>query len=400
MKILIAIAFRNLFRQVRRSILTSLTIIIGFILLSLSIGVSLGSYHHIIEMFTAAKTGHIQIHEEDYLEKPSLYKTMPMTIDDKMQNIPFIQASSPRVFFQALVFCHNKTFGTEVIGIEPKKEFATTNIEKKLSKGTFSKEGIVIPYRLAQFLRADIGDEIALITQGADGSISNDLFRISGILGTQEDRSEYSSCYLDLKQAQNFLVLGDKIHEIVIRTDHYQKSWEYVHKIRLILQDKQLDIEPWQVVEKSFYQAMQTDIKGMWVSLAIIMLIIAIGILNTILMSLLERTREYGIMQALGTSSLFLVGQIIAEVFILTCISILIGSILAFLGNALLATYGIPLSKPITYGGMEFTSYKSMVSWETFTIPSLLIFSTALLISLFPAAKLLYKKPIESLRYV
>lgn len=395
-----SIAFRNLFRQLRRSVFTALTIIIGFILLSLSMGISLGSYAQIIEMFTSNKTGHVQIHYGDYLEKASIYKTISPDILQRMEAIDYIHSSSPRVYFPALVFLHKKTSGAEIVGIDYSKEFKTTHLQKKLSQGTFSTKGIVISYGLAKILQGKIGDKIALISQGADGSISNELFPITGIIGTKKEDRFSTICYLNLATAQEFLALGNRVHEITIKTDSYQKAPQYAEKLRQELHNKELDVQPWQVVEKSFYEAMQADVEGMWISLGIIMLIVAIGVLNTILMSLLERTREYGIMQALGTAPFFLFRQILLEVFLLTTFSIFIGSIFAFIGNSLLATYGITLSHPISYGGMEFTEYKSIISWDTYIIPALLIWGTSLVISIFPAITTIVKKPVESIRHI
>ena len=399
--LLIKLAFRNLFRQRRRSILTLLTMVIGFFFLSISIGLSEGSYMRIIQMFTSQKTAHVQIHFEDYLNRPTIYKTLDEESLEKLKDIDFIKAYAPRIHVQALVFSKDKALGAQVIGIDLRKEFETTTLKKRLSKGEFTSHGAVITYSLAKSLKLKINDELVLISQGADGSISNDIFIITGIIGSEKDSKEPLFCYLELSTMQDFLALGNKFHEIAIMTDSYSKAPLYAKKIKALLkQIPKLDIQPWQVVEKSFYEAMQADIKGMWYSLSIVMLIVAIGVLNTVLMAVLERTREYGIMKALGTTPFLLFIQITTEIFLLSIFAVIIGSVISFVAHILLTVYGIPLTTPIEYGGMRFTLYQSIMSFDTYWIPALLIVITAVIVSIFPAISSARKKPIEAIRYV
>ncbi|MBT3393824.1 MAG: ABC transporter permease [Waddliaceae bacterium] len=387
-------AFRNIFRQKRRSILTGLTIAVGFFLLSLSIGVSEGSYSEVIDIFTKSHTGHIQIHHSDYLDKPNLYKT----IDEvDIPELSFMTSWTPRVYSSALAFGNNKTLGTQVLGIDLDREFKTTTLAAKLSEGTFSEEGAVITASLARTMKVAVGDDIVLISQGADGSIANDIFPISGIV---KDEEGMMLCYLSIATAQEFLSLGSRVHEIAIMTDSYHHAEEYATAIRESIGDATLDIQPWQVVEKSFYDAMLMDIKGMWVSLSIIMLIVALGILNSVLMDILERTREYGVLKALGTSPAFIFKLIITEMFLLTTISVIIGAIPAFIANWFLAEYGIALSEPIEFGGVMFSTYRSAVSFTVFAVPAALTMATSLIVSIFPAIGILRKPAVEAMRHV
>ena len=398
--ILLKLAFRNLLRQKRRSLLTLFTMVIGFFFLSLSIGLSKGSYTKIIEVFTSQKTGHIQIHFEDYLEKPGLYKTLDDSIFKKLNGISFIKASAPRIYSSALAFSNEKALGIEIIGIDTSREFKTTNLDKMISKGEFTDEGVVITYSLSKALRLDIGDDLVLISQGADGSVSNDIFVVSGITGTEKNNKEPMVCYLDIKNIQEFLALDGRFHEVAIVTDTFANAPKYAKQLNEILNISHLDIQPWQKVEESFYNAMQADIKGMWYSLAVVMFIVAIGVLNTILMSLLERTREYGIMKALGTSPVLIFMQILIEIFLLTILAIFVGAIISFIAHLFLSTYGIPLPTPFEYGGMTFTLYQSILSFDTYYIPAILILAVAMIISIYPAITSAMKKPIEAIRYV
>lgn len=393
------LAFRNLLRQKRRSILTLSTMVIGFLFLSLAIGLSIGSYSRIIEVFTSQKTGHIQIHYKDYLDRPAIYKNLDIQIFKELKEIGFIKSFAPRVYSSGLVFYDDRALAAQVIGIDIQKEFNTTVLNDKISEGHFSDKGVAITYNLSKAMNVAIGDDLILIAQGADGSVSNDTFPVTGIIGTDKDNKEAMVCYLSLGNMQTFLSMDpNKIHEIAILTDNFNKSQKYTSKLNEILKDTQLDVQPWQVVEKGFYKAMQMDIKGMWYSLGIVMFIVAIGVLNTILMALLERRKEYGIMKALGTSPFLIFIQIMTEVFLLTIFAIFIGSIFSFAGHVILVKYGIALSTPLEFGGMVFTHYRSILSFDTYYIPAILIFLISMIISIYPAVTSAMKNPVDSMR--
>lgn len=391
-------SFRNLLRQKRRSTLNILTLAVGFSLLSLSIGVAKGSYGAVIKMFTENHTGHIQMHRKDFLENPSLYKTLEEDHPFVSSRFPFIRSWTPRIYSSALAFKDKKSLGVQIIGIDPEKEFQTSRLEERISSGRFSKEGLVISFSLSQTLKAKAGETIALISQAADGSIANEIFPISGIL-KEEDNARFT-CLLGLKKAQDFLSLHGKIHEIAIIADSYENAPKYSEEISRRFHDPHLDVQPWQVVEKDFYEAMQADIKGMWISLSIVILIVGIGVLNSVLMNLLERKREYAILKALGSSPFYLFRLIIAETQMLSLIAIFIGFAFAFSFNYYLSRYGIALPTPVKFAGVVFTKYRSVNSLEVYLIPSVLISTTSFLVSVFPAMNSIRKSPAEELRYV
>ena len=280
--------------------MTALTMAGGFLFCSLSLGISEGTYSNLIDMFTRDRTGHIQVHKEGYLDKPSLYKTLEDLdlLGERIASLPGVEAWAPRVFHRHWPLRGKRRRGHRLWGVHPFREASATRLKGKVSAGRFLSEQpsgeVMLGHGLAVVLKAQVGDEIVLIGQAADGSIANDLFRVVGTVGDSNDVRERITCYMHIEAAQAFLALDGRVHELaVILTDH-TKSASMAEVVRGALDDPSLDVAPWQVVEAAFYQAMRADVKGMWISLGIIMVIVGIGVLNTVLMTILERTRELG----------------------------------------------------------------------------------------------------------
>ncbi|MBI4843840.1 MAG: ABC transporter permease, partial [Nitrospirae bacterium] len=133
------IAFRNIFRNKWRSILTGMMMAGGCALFGLFFGMVDGTYGNLIDMFTRDHTGHIQIHKKGYLDKPSIYKTLasPDLIGKKIESISYVNSWAPRVYTPALAFAGKKTTGVTVMGIDPVREAKTTRLKNKVSKGSF-----------------------------------------------------------------------------------------------------------------------------------------------------------------------------------------------------------------------------------------------------------------------
>lgn len=402
--IIFKIAFRNIFRQKRRSILTALSMFGGFFLSAFFIGFSDGSYNNIINMFTSNNLGHIQIHENTYLDKPSLYKTINNYEDvlQKLSEINGIKSSSPRIFSAGIVSVGDKSSGARIFGVDQKNEIRTTNFDKKIIKGKiFSGEDVhevIIGEGLSKILKAETGQELVVISQGADGSIANDAYKIIGISNSGNEIEDRVTMYLPLKAAQELLVLEGRVHEIAVTVENLNSVAGINELVSQKINSDNIEAVPWQIFAKSFYNAMQADVEGMWVMLVIIMFVVAIGVLNTVLMSVLERRREYGVLKAMGTKPKDIIKLILIEINILALICIILGSIAGFGINLLLSKHGISIPEPITYGGMKFQYMTSEVNLRSFVIPAVIVFLSATIVGFFPALKAAKTDPAKAMR--
>jgi len=398
------IAWRNIFRQKRRTVLTVLSMLGGFTLSAISIGWADGTYNRIIEMFTRNRLGHIQVHAEGYLDKPSLYKNIKdyREIGRTIAAIEDVEAWSPRLYSAGLVSLGDKSSGARVIGVDPERENAATNLERKVIDGkTLSPSPAhetLLGKDLAKILKAEPGDSVVIISQAADGSIANDIYSVVGIIESGDNAQDRTAFYLHLQDAQELFVLEGAIHEIVVIVDKLDDVAAATERIRTVLHSPGLAVAPWQEFARSFYVAMKTDKQGSWIMLFIVVLLVAIGVLNTVLMTVLERTREYGVLRAVGTRPGQIFRLVLYEVALMAGIGIMLGFALSLPANYVLSQHGIPMPQEFTYGGVAFTHYYAEVNAHSFYIPGLTVLLAAMIISIFPAVKAARIAPAQALR--
>ncbi len=378
--------------------------IVGFTLLSITIGLSDGAYGGIIEMFTRNRTGHIQVHRAGYLDKPSLYETIDgyAAIGETIQRTAGVEAWTPRVYAAGLGSVGEKSTAVQVIGIDVARETQATRFDKKVIEGSVLAETAsheaVIGKGLAKIISGTVGSEIVIFSQGADGSIANDVYKIVGIAESGDDATDRVACYLHIEDAQELFVLDGRIHEIAVIVSNINHVSKITDALEARLNNSTLEVSPWQVVAKSFYRAMKTDQQGDAISRWVIMFIVAIGVLNTVLMSVLERTREYGVLKAIGTKPTQIFWLVVCEVIIITIGSICVGVPLGVLANYLLSISGITYPEAITYGGMKFTTLYAEVNVRCLIIPAITVMVSATIVSLFPAIKAARIMPAKAMR--
>ena len=378
--------------------------IVGFTLLSITIGLSDGAYGGIIEMFTRNRTGHIQVHRAGYLDKPSLYETIDgyAAIGETIQGTAGVEAWTPRVYAAGLGSVGEKSTAVQVIGIDVARETQATRFDKKVIEGSVLAETAsheaVIGKGLAKIISGTVGSEIVIFSQGADGSIANDVYKIVGIAESGDDATDRVACYLHIEDAQELFVLDGRIHEIAVIVSNINHVSKITDALEARLNNSTLEVSAWQVVAKSFYRAMKTDQQGDAISRWVIMFIVAIGVLNTVLMSVLERTREYGVLKAIGTKPTQIFWLVVCEVIIITIGSICVGVPLGILANYLLSISGITYPEAITYGGMKFTTLYAEVNVRCLIIPAITVMVSATIVSLFPAIKAARIMPAKAMR--
>lgn len=400
---ILKLALRNIFRQKRRTVFTVLTMVGGFTLASLSIGIADGSYNHLIDIFTRTQTGHIQVHQGDYLDKPSLYKTIDgfQEVGDRIGAVKGVESWAPQIMAPGLASLGDKSSAVQMVGIDPQRESATTNFGKKVKQGKLfpARPGrwTVIGKGLAQALKADIDSQVVVVSQAADGSIANDTYTVCGIMDSGDEMSDRMSFYLHLSDMQELMVLDGRVHQISINVSNIKKVPAITKAIKVALAGRSLDVEPWQVVAKTFYRSMQADKQGNNVFHFIIMMIVSIGVLNTVLMAVLERTREYGVLKALGTRPSQIFRMVVIEVMAMAAISLVMGSLLGLLVNYIFSIFGFNIP-PTEVGGIVMDTMKSEINAPSIYIPALLVFFSALLVSLFPARMASKIQPARAMR--
>ena len=420
---LLKLAWRNVFRQKRRTILTLLTMTGGFFLSSISIGWMDGSYSSIIMFFTNNRTGQIQVHHEGYLEDPSIYSTINdyQAVGTFLDSIPGVRTWTPRIYSGALLAVRPRGTGSNnvftnsaaasVIGIDPVMEEAATGFSSQIESGemlsasaadtSYAATGqIILGKELSIILCASVGDSLVMLTQAADGSSADRMYVIRGIVSTGNANIDRNTCYITLSDAQILFTLKGEVHEIAIMTGSLDAVDELTEEISAGLSGKNLEADSWKTFAREFYNGMKADDASLKVMIFVIVLVAAMGVLNTILMMVLERRREFGVMKALGTRPEFIVRMIVLEANIMGIISIIAGGILSTAGLLFLSTHGLVIDPPFDYGGTVFREMIASITPECYWIPAICVIITASTVSFLPALKAAHTKAAKTMRAV
>jgi ABC-type lipoprotein release transport system permease subunit len=203
---------------------------------------------------------------------------------------------------------------------------------------------------------------------------------------------------MHLADAQELFVLQGRIHEICVVVKNLNSVSKITEEIETIIANPQLDVETWKEFAASFYRAMIADQKGSWIMLVIIALVVAVGVLNTVLMTVLERRREYGVLRAVGTAPSQIFKLVVLEVLIMAVIGICLGFGISLPANYYLSLDGIAMPEPMTYGGIEFTHMYTEINARSYIIPALTVFLTAFIVSIFPAGRAARVAPARAMR--
>lgn len=416
------LAWRNIFRQKRRSILTILTMTGGFVLSSLSIGWMNGSYSNMILFFTNHRTGQIQLHADGYLDDPTIYLFISGygEVSQKLSSLEEVEAWSPRIYAGALLATRaagappglfSNSAGASVIGIDPELEDRATSFSNQIVSGgmitasaadsvLFATGQILLGRELALILDAETGDSLVLFSQAIDGSSADRRYVVKGIISSGNSDLDRSTAYITLADAQLLFSLEDAVHEVAVITKSLDKVEGALENITSSLDDSTIAVEPWQVFASEFYNGMKADEASLKITLGVILAMAALGVLNTILMMVLERRREFGVMKAIGTPGGKIIRMIVTEAMLLGLVSVVLGTVLSLGGLSYLSSNGIVLDQPLDYGGFIFREMMATISFDCFWIPATGIFLTASVVSLLPALRASHTDPAKSLRTV
>ncbi|MEH6557976.1 MAG: FtsX-like permease family protein [Oceanicoccus sp.] len=404
--LLAKLAFRNIFRQRRRSLLTGLSMGGGYILLALTLSLVEGSYNNIINIVTNDHTGHVQIHKEDYLDRAGIFKTLSRdsSVETILNSEPSIRSWAPRIYGAGLGYGGEKSAPLSIVGIDPLMERSTTKIFEKVREGRYFRNRIdadgyypaMIGYGVADMLKLSIDDEIVLISSGADGSIANDIYIVEALIGSR-DSYDKMTVYLPIDAAQDFFSMMGKVHEYAVMTGHPGKAQELTRLLSAAISDPLVTVSPWQVVEETFYKSMEADKQGNKVTMGIVVFLICIGVLNTVLMSVLERTKEFGVMLAVGTNRLLVMAMIVLEITTLGLLSCAVGFVLSLPLVYWFTHVGITMPQPIDMGGVIYDTMVGEMGIGIFTIPVVIIVGSAAAVSLIPAIRAAHITPLDAM---
>ncbi len=361
-----------------------------------------------VENYTDLLIGHIQIHKSGFQKNMSIEKSMGglETIKDALRKTPGIAAFSERVKDFALISSPESSAGILLLGVDPVSEKKVSTIHRRLRKGAFLKKEddnkILIGAQLSDNLKAGLDDKVVIMSQASDGSVAAAAYEIAGIIETGAEEIDKGIALITLKAAQDLFVLNGKVSEIVLKLNSLDGVDAATKLLREKINQTKFEVLNWKEISPQIYQWLQFDAVFTSLILFVVLLVVASGILNTILMAVLERTREFGIMLALGTRPGQVVFTVAAESFFLGLIGTFIG---ALLGTGLVIFFGA--------NGIDLSAVSSALNnfyigsviyprldYVGIGIYSLIVLTVSIIISIIPALKASRLSPIEAIRHI
>jgi putative ABC transport system permease protein len=402
-------AWRNIWRNPRRTILTVGAITFATVLLVFMLSFQFGSYETMINTSVKISTGHLQIQAEKYQEKKSIRFVIPdpRAIGDIVDQIPAVAAYTFRGQAFSLISSKDRTYGVVVTGIDPQKEITVSRIKKLVQAGTFlAAEDVnqaLVGNLLAKNLRVSIGDELTLLGQGRDGSIGATVVQVKGIFRSGIDEFDRSAMQIPLSTFQDTFSMEEAVHEVVV----IAKSLSDVSRIKAQLNAalavlnnrKPLKTLDWQELMPGLRQAIEMDLVSGLIFYGLLIIVVAFSILNTFLMAIFERTKEFGVMMAVGTTPRRLTKILLIESMSMTLIGIITGIFIGIGITYYFQIHGIDFS-----GGSELLSqfgitgrmYPKLSLLSVSIGPFMVLFFT-FLAALYPALKIRRLRPVEAM---
>jgi len=407
-------AWRNVWRNPRRTWLTISAIGFACTLLIFMLSFQFGSYETMINSSIKINTGHLQIQAENYFEKRSMRLVVPdpETIINAVTDIESVEAVTARANAFSLVSSDNRTYGAMVVGINPEREARVSTLENLVREGEFLTSAppdanpALIGRLMAKNLQVDLGDELVVLGQGRDGSVAATILTVHGIYASGMDRFDRSTLHIPLDTFQEVYSMRGAVHEIVINVSALNQvpavKKTAAKRLDQMPKGDQLVVLDWDELVPGLTQAIKIDLTIGIIFWGLLVLVVAFSILNTFLMAVLERTREFGVMMAIGTGPGRLVKLMLYESSAMTLVGITLGIALGCLVTWIFEIHGIDLSgasEIMKQYGISGRIYPQL-SLITALAGPLLVWGITFLVSLYPAFKIKSLKPVDAMTHV
>ena len=414
---LLQFAWRNLWRNPRRTLIAMSAIGFGYAMLLFVACLMAGLRQQMIESGTALVVSDIQVHAPAYYPDRPMHQTLGGQKGTNVSALvatitadPRVDAASPRVYGYGLASAGDQSAGAEILGVVPDQEQKVTALQTRIVKGSYLTDqmpkGIVVGDKFATTFGVGIGSEIILLTQASDGSMGNDLYTLVGIFHTGLDTLDGGLVLMSLASVQELLRLPPaRIHEVGIKLHDITEATTVAAALSLQL-NKSLPVRvrAWPELAPELADYVQFNRSVTFILFFIFFLLAIIGIVNTMLMAVIERTRELGMLMAVGMRPAQVVGLILAEAAGLAAASLVLGGAIGAPVLWYLQVYGMDLGSAIEefslagvvlgrhwYGRQDFFAYSQA---------ALGLAVTALVSALYPALRAARFRPTEALRKV
>lgn len=411
------VAWRNIWRNARRSLITASAMALSVGLCMAMVAITDGFYEVFFEVLVTKKSGHVQVSHEDYSKSKALYDTVVNSdqIMADIEKLPGTVGVTGRLYSSALIDGGKNAAGAQISGIQPEAEKSVSTIYKQIKEGRYLSEDankeVLIGMTLWNDLELELGDKVLFFTQAADGSMAYDEFDAVGVYSSGSTLFD-KGVQVHISDLQTLLAMEEQVHEILVLSDVSEEAiQEHSDNIEALAtvkttknKGKGLAVTTWWEASPQVKEMMAFQDITAYIFLGIIFFIAGFGILNTMLMSVFERTTELGVLKALGLRPTNMVFLIVVESILLSGIAAFLGVIFGGLLDYYLVVYGLDMSggtgKPLEMMGtnMEPIMRGAVNLNFMFFVPVLSLFFISVVASLWPAIRAARLNPVEAIR--
>ncbi len=401
MKTLFLIAWRNVWRNRLRSGVVILSVVLGLWSGLFVMAMTLGLNEQRMQSAITTYLSHLQIHNPGFLENYDKLDTLSHTgvLEGQLDTLPHVRSYSERLVLQGMASTARGNYGVQIIGIFPEQEKEVTSISGQLTEGTYlsqlKRNPVLIGDELARRLNARIHSKVVLNFQDASNNTIAASFRVEGIFKTINSAFDQGTIFVKYEDIAGLTGLQGKLHEVAVLCDNIQQAAPVKARIRTPDQ-----VETWDELAPELGYAQRTMSSFIYIFMGIILLALAFGIVNTMLMAVLERKRELGMLLSVGMNKKRVFAMILLETCFLVLIATPAGIMLAFLTIRYFGEHGIDLSvvakglESLGMGARVFTSLPATMYVDI----TLMTLAVALLSAIVPARRALKLNPAEAVK--
>ena len=404
MKLLLHLAWRNIWRQWKRNLLIMIAVAIGVFSMIIYDALLRGWQLSAIEDTVNNMSGHIKIHAQGYVDDPSVYHHFELTesLRKSLDQNPEIKMWTGRINVPAVVVSERETRGLSLIGIAPQSEKNISFLGGVKLQGEMFQDinsaGVVIGKKMAEQLETRLGKRIVIMTQGKDKQLKEIGLKIVGIYDTGVEALETSFAFISRNKAQKLLGLGNSLTEISIRVQDGVSLESTQTMLKNNVDTKELDTQTWKQLNRQMAIFTEFAEYNIWIWHFIMLIALAFGLVNTLLTAFYERIREFGLFQALGMRPGSILKQVLIEAWLLVSLGLILGFIFGAIGLELLSD-GIDLTA--FADGLDKMGFRKVwvpiYMWQDSVSIVVMILLLGVFASLFPAWRAVKMDPVEAL---
>lgn len=328
------LAWRNLWRNKKRTLIAASSVFFAVFLALAMRSMQKGSYDFMIDSSVRISTGYVQVHAKDYWDKRSLDKSMELDpeVTSEISKLPDVTLVIPRFETFTLVSRGNATKVSPIVGINPDKERTILKLQEKLVSGKYltdSSKGVIIGQGLADLLKVGVGDSIVLYGQGFHGITAATQVPVQGIIKLPIPEMNKTMIYCSLSYAQWLYSAPGRITSLSIMIDRPNQLDDVRSEVKKFFDDN-YEVMTWKEMTPELVQSIEVDSAGGIIMLAILYIVIGFGIFGTIMMMTTERTKEFGILIAVGMKKTKLIIVTTIETIFISLIGVFTGIVISY----------------------------------------------------------------------